>query len=107
MFALFSEDVVRHWVGCEKAPYRDLGRPVLWDEHGSRYHVLDFTLERRSDGAQFVAEMKCEIECEGYRYLTLKDVSQLQHRPRQGCLPEVPAPRQDPKALRVTITGKE
>jgi hypothetical protein len=31
--------------------------------------VLDFTLERRSDGRTFVAELKCEIEFEGYRYL--------------------------------------
>jgi hypothetical protein len=33
----------------------------------SGYHVLDFTLERRSDDAGFVADMKCEIEFEGYK----------------------------------------
>ena len=36
LFAFFSEEVVRHWLACERAPYRDVGRPVIWDEDRSR-----------------------------------------------------------------------
>jgi len=84
MFAFFSEEIVRHWARCECSPYRDLGRPVVWDDNGSKYHVLDFTLERVSDGARFVTELKCEIEFEHYRYLTLTDPGQLEHHTRNG-----------------------
>lgn len=79
LFAFFSEEIVRHWAACDEAPFRDVGRPVLWDEGARRYHVLDFTLERRSDGSRFVAEMECEIQFEGYRYLTLQDAEQIEH----------------------------
>lgn len=51
LFAFFSEEVVRHWAAYKDAPYCDLGRPVIWDHDRTRYHVMDFTLERRSDKA--------------------------------------------------------
>jgi hypothetical protein len=106
LFAFFSEDVVRHWSACEEAPYRDIGRPVLWDEDGPRFHVLDFALQRRSDGALFVAEMKCEIEFEGYRYLTLSDPAQVEHHVGKAAFQKFLRIAHDPKSLRVTIGGK-
>jgi len=107
LFAFFSEEVVRHWSACEQAPYRDGGRPVVWDEDRSRYHVLDFTLERRSDGARFVAEMKCEIEFEGYRYLTLTGINEIEHHVHGAAFQKFLRLARDPQALRVTIGGSE
>jgi hypothetical protein len=107
MFAFFSEEIVRHWARCDHSPYRDLGRPVLWDDSGSKYHVLDFTLERNSDGARFVTELKCEIEFERYRYLTLTDALQLQHHMRNAAFQKLIRAAADPDAQRVTIGGQE
>jgi hypothetical protein len=107
LFAFFSEEVVRHWSACEQAPYRDVGRPVVWDEDRSRYHVLDFTLERRSDGARFVTEMKCEIEFEGYRYLSLTTVDQIEHHVRGAAFQKLLRLGGNPRSLRVTIGGAE
>jgi hypothetical protein len=107
VFAFFSEEIVRHWARCEHSPYRDLGRPVVWDETGSRFYVLDFTLERVSDGARFVTELKCEIEFERYRYLTLTDSAQLEHHTRQAAFQKLLQAASNPGAQRVTIRGRE
>lgn len=106
LFAFFSEEVVRHWAACDQAPYRDLGRPVVWDEAG-KYHVLDFTLQRRSDGARFATEMKCEIQFEGYRYLTLKDGSEIDHHIAGAAFQKLLRLAREPDAQRVTIGGKK
>lgn len=105
LFAFFSEEVVRHWAACEQAPYRDLGRPVIWDQ--GKYHVLDFTFERRSDSARFVVEMKCEIEFEGYRYLVLRGPSEVEHHLRGAAFQKLLSIAKEPSALRVTIGGKD
>jgi len=107
LFAFFSEEIVRHWARCERSPYRDLGRPVVWDGNGSKYHVLDLRLERVSDGARFVTELKCEIEFERYRYLTLTDPGQLQHHTRNAAFQKLLRAASDPGAQRVTIQGRE
>ena len=106
LFAFFSEEVVRHWAGCDQAPYRDIGRPVVWDEAGDRYHVLDFTLERRIDGRTFVAELKCEIEFEGYRYLALHGPEQVKHHELGAAFQKFLRLAREPTSLRVTIGGK-
>lgn len=106
LFAFFSEEVVRHWAACEQSPYRDVGRPVVWDEAG-RYHVLDFTLERNSDGARFVTEMKCEIEFQNYRFLSLVDGSEVEHHVAGAAFQKLLRLADDPRSLRVTIGGKE
>lgn len=106
LFAFFSEEVVRHWSACEEAPYRDLGRPTVWGDDG-RHHTLDFTLERGSDGARFVTEMKCEIEFEGYRYLSLTTPQQIEHHCSKEAFQKLLRLAREPSALRVTIAGKE
>jgi hypothetical protein len=106
LFAFFSEEVVRHWAACDEAPFRDVGRPVLWDEDARRYHVLDFTLERRSDGSRFVTEMKCEIQFEGYRYVTLEDAAQIEHHTGGAAFQKLLRVARDPAALRVTVAGQ-
>jgi hypothetical protein len=108
LFAFFSEEVVRHWAACAEAPYRDLGRPVIWDHNSrTRYHVLDFTLERRGDGARYVAELKCEIEFEGYRYMTLAGPGQLEHHAGKAAFQKLLQMATDPQELRATIGRQE
>ncbi len=77
LFGLFSEEVVLNWCAYPTAPYENLGRPTLWVS-GKRGSTLDFTLRRRSTGETFIAEMKCWLEYDNYRYLRLVDSSQLQ-----------------------------
>ena len=79
LFGLFSEDVVRHWCRCPEAPYENLGRPYLRLPTERYGHTLDFTLRDRETGATFVAELKCELEYDSYRYLRLMDASHLAH----------------------------
>jgi hypothetical protein len=79
LFALFSEQVVRAWCACPNAPYEDLGRPTLCEPGLTRGHTLDFTLRRLDRDATYVAELKCELEYEGYRYLQLTSADQLRH----------------------------
>lgn len=106
LFAFFSEELVRHWAGCVQAPYRDIGRPVVWDELGKRYHVLDFTLERRSDGRTFVAELKCEIEFEGYRYLALTGPEEVKHHEPGAAFQKFLRLARELASLRVTVGGR-
>ena len=73
LFGLFSEDVVRHWCRCPEARYGDLGRPYLRFPTERYGHTLDFTLRDRQTGETFVAELKCELEYDNYRYLRLTD----------------------------------
>lgn len=76
LFGLFSEDVVLHWCSCPAAPYENLGRPTLWKS--GKHYTLDFTLRRPATGETFVAEMKCWLEYDNYRYLRLVNAAQLQ-----------------------------
>ena len=79
LFGLFSEEVVRTWCACPQAPFEDLGRPTLCEPGLTRGHTLDFTFRRRDSGAIYVAESKCELEYDGYRYLRLTNASQIRH----------------------------
>lgn len=79
LFALFSEQVVREWCSCPEASYEDLGRPTLCEPGIRRGHTIDFTLRRRDSGLSYVAELKCELEYDNYRYLRLINPDQLTH----------------------------
>jgi hypothetical protein len=79
LFGLFSEEVVRTWCACPDAPYSDLGRPTVCEPGQARGHTLDFTLRRRTSGRDYAAELKCELEYDGYRYLTLTHSDQVRH----------------------------
>ena len=70
---------MRIWARCESAPYADHGRPTLRHKGTTARSTLDFLLSARSDGRLFVAELKCELEYQNYKYLTLTDPSQLCH----------------------------
>jgi len=82
VFGIFSEDIVKLWTGDSRAPYENLGRPTLGKRgvDGPKKPQLDFTLrDRRKNEAVFVAEMKCEIEYQNFKYFTLRSNDQLDH----------------------------
>ncbi len=79
VFGIFSEELIRIWAADSRAPYEDLGRPTLRVVNGSSGSTLDFTLRSRATGKVYVAEMKCEIEYQNYKYFVLTDPRQLDH----------------------------
>ena len=78
IFGLFNEEPVRFWAEMESTPYDYLGRPTLYPKGERGRTTLDFAFRRKSDGSVFVAEMKCEIAYQNYRFMTLTEVKQVQ-----------------------------
>lgn len=105
LFGLFSESLVRDWCSDPRSPYLDRGRPTLWAPKDVRGSTLDFTLQDRTTGKTYVAEMKAELEFERYRYLTLRQVDQLKHHgsPAFRRLRDI---ARDPAAYEVRVQGK-
>jgi hypothetical protein len=79
VFGIFSEDIVRLWAASPGAPYEDLGRPTIRFNGETTGSTLDFTFRHRASGKVHVAEMKCEIEYQGFRYSVLESPEQLAH----------------------------
>jgi hypothetical protein len=79
VFGIFSEELVRIWAADPRAPYEDLGRPTLRMAGAPSGSTLDFTLRSRTTGKVYVAEMKCEIEYQNYKYFVLTEPRQLDH----------------------------
>lgn len=79
LFGVFAEEVVRLWATDERSPYRGLGRPTLTPVGSDKGYTLDFTLQDRLTEKLYVAEMKCEIEYQNFRYFVLEGVWQLAH----------------------------
>ncbi len=79
VFGIFNEKIVRCWAHDPHAPYEDLGRPTLQLPILQRQCTLDFTFRSRADGRIYIAEMKCELAYQNYRYLTLEHPAQLDH----------------------------
>src|SRR4029077_15710082 len=87
--------------------YCNVGRPFIWDTDGKLFHVLDFTLERRSDGQRYVAELKCEIEFEKYAFLELTGPSQVHHHEKGAAFQKLLEVAHDPQSRKITIGGKD
>ena len=104
LFGLFSEEVVRAWCAHPRAPYEDLGRPTLCAAGQTRGHTLDFTLQRRDTGQCYVAESKCELEYDNYRYLVLTDSDQIRHH-ASAAFAKLLTVARDPAALVVRRRG--
>ncbi|ADV14644.1 hypothetical protein LB577_20285 [Mesorhizobium sp. B283B1A] len=79
MFGIFSEKIVSLWCDDERSPYQDIGRPTIKTSTTDRGYTLDFTLRERKTDAVYVAEMKCEIEYQSFRYFILTNAEQLKH----------------------------
>lgn len=106
LFGLFNEDVVRYWCKDPGALYADLGRPTLHDGDEQRGYTLDFTLQHRGTDEIFVAEMKCELEYEGHKYLRLERDSQIDHHKSTAFRRFVELSR-DPGRFTVKVDGRE
>jgi hypothetical protein len=105
LFGLFSEDVVRDWCEAPESPYAYVGRPTLFAPGEMRGFTLDFALQPAGSDGIFVSEMKCELEFERYRYLTLESADQLDHHRSPAFLRflELSA---DPERYEVRVAGK-
>src|SRR5260370_14915232 len=79
LFGIFNETIVRIWCRQPQAAFEDLGRPTLKKQNGGKALTLDFTLRSSKDNRLFIAEMKCDLEYENYRYLRLTSAQQLDH----------------------------
>lgn len=105
LFGIFNEEAVRCWAACEKAPYENLGRPTVSEREEERGSTLDFSLRSRLDGKVFVAEMKCELEYENYKYLRLTSPTQLLHHSKPAFNLFLKAAT-NPKDVAVRINGR-
>ena len=108
VFGMFSEEPVRFWAEMDSSPYRYIGRPTVWPVSGERYSTLDFALERRADGQCFIAEMKCELAFDNYRYMTLTSIEQIKRHARESrafvCFLEA---SQNPNAFTYRATNRQ
>lgn len=102
LFGIFNEEIIRIWCRDSRSPYVDLGRPSVLAPNSDRTSVLDFTLEHTKSGSRFVAEMKCEMEYENYKYLVLTDPSQLEHHKKKAFADLLVATR-TPNTVTVTV----
>jgi len=84
VFGIFNEEIVRCWGRSPQAPYEELGRPTVKSVGAKRGYTLDFTFRSKNDGRVYIAEMKCELEYENYRYLTLESPFQLVHHNKEA-----------------------
>jgi hypothetical protein len=84
LFGIFNEELVRIWCRDPRSPYSDLGRPTIHRTDPKGYSVLDFCLEDRNSRQIYVAEMKCELQYQNYRYLRLDSPEQLYHHDKQA-----------------------
>lgn len=76
VFGIFSEEIVRIWCRSGISIYEDLGRPRIYNNNDKGYS-LDFTLKSKETGKSYVSEMKCWVEYQEYKFMTLRKVSQL------------------------------
>lgn len=107
VFGIFSETIVQIWSEDERAPYRNLGRPTLVGQSPVRSPTLDFLFECRRTGRRFVVEQKCEIEFNGFRYLTLTGPEQLKHHNKPAFAAFLAAAKNDVPGARDWKIGNE
>ena len=109
VFGIFSEDIVRRWSKLAGAPYEDLGRPTVRfdDDEATRPPTLDFTLRERNKESNktYVAEMKCEIEYEKFKYFVLTSPEQLKRHMKKPAFRSFLRTACKPSAARVTVVG--
>ena len=106
VFGIFSENIVRRWSASTGAPYENIGRPtVRFDDEATR-STLDFTLRNKASKKTYVAEMKCEIEYEKFKYFILTSPEQLDHHIRgKPAFRSFLRAAREPSAARVTVQG--
>ena len=105
VFGIFSEEIVRMWAGDHRCPYEDLGRPTLRKRGETSGSTLDFTLRHKATGKAYVAELKCEIEYQNYKYLVLSDIKQLAHHSKAAFFALLDAAARSPEQ-QAFVAGK-
>ncbi len=89
VFGIFSEEIVGIWCQHKKSPYKNLGRPSLYDGDGKYTRTtLDFTFQDK-DNKVYIVEMKSEIQYENFKYFHLNNEDELKgflshHRKKQA-----------------------
>ena len=102
LFGIFSEEIVKCWCNNPKSPYTNLGRPTLRTAENKRGCTLDFTFESNEDNLAYIVELKCELERHNYKYLKLKDISQLKHHQKKKAFDRFVKIAKNPKEYIVT-----
>lgn len=105
VFGIFSEEIVRLWAALPASPYEDLGRPTIRFDGQLRWSTLDFTLKHRESNRIYVAEMKCEIEYENFRYFVLESPQQLEHHTKEAFRAFLRIAR-EPHLAKTTVGGR-
>jgi len=77
LFGIFSEEIVKIWCESKGTLYGNLGRPRIFIPPSKKGYTLDFALKSRNNGKIYVAEMKCWVEYQNYKFLTLQSADQL------------------------------
>ncbi len=102
VFGIFNEELVRLWAADERCRYRDIGRPTVFNASDGKGFTLDFLFEDRVTHKHFIVEMKCEIEFQGYRFMTLRDPKQLDHH-KKPAFDLFRSLARDPQSCRVQV----
>lgn len=105
VFGIFNEEIVRCWCNDSRSAYENMGRPTITNANTGRGYTLDFTFRSRDSGRFYVGEMKCELEYENYRFLTLDSPSQLRHHMGDAFKLFLDAAT-SPSTCRVNVQGK-
>jgi hypothetical protein len=75
---LFSERIIDVWTRTNASPYSNIGRPTLKERpEGKDRSTLDFLFQNKKNEKRYIVEMKCWLEYDNYRFLSLNDPSQL------------------------------
>ena len=73
------------------------------DDEATRPPTLDFTLRDKASKKTYVAEMKCEIEYENFRYFVLTSPEQLKRYMKKPAFRSFLRAACEPSAARVTV----
>ena len=107
VFGIFSEEIASLWIGSYCSPYINRGRPTLSRiGAGAKSYTMDFTLQEKAGKKIYIAEMKCELEYDNYRYLELVEYKQLDHHKGEAFSILIDF-ASNPQKYKVTVSGKD
>jgi len=106
VMGIFSESIVLTWVLSPQSAYTNLGRPRITLPESKKSYSLDFMLQPRGEEKSFIAEMKCELEYQNYRFLTLEDAQQIEHHKGEAFLAFLEAARYPERCQVIVNRGR-
>jgi hypothetical protein len=106
VFGIFSEEIASIWFDSSQSTYKNLGRPTVYGiSLDERRYTLDFALEEKEGKRIYIAEMKCELEYQNYKYLELNKYEQLDHHTGEAFNRFISF-ASNPKKYKVNVSGK-